>query len=625
LRFVSVNNVAVKEYGYSHDEFRSMRITDIRPSEDAPRLAQDVNEHKDSIQHSGPWRHIRKNGTPLWVEISSTEMASSGGRLRLVIAADVTAQKLQREELERAKEAAEVAMNAKSAFLANMSHEIRTPMNGVIGMTALLLETPLTPEQQRFVDTIYSSGEALLEVINDILDFSKIDAGKVELEQIEFDPHNLCEECLELVTIEAKRKGLELHATISDSVPDSLIGDPVRIRQVVLNLLSNAVKFTERGHVSLSLDARALNEQECVMHCSIVDTGIGVAAHARDRLFQSFTQADSSTTRQFGGTGLGLTISKRLVEMMGGRLGVESELGAGSNFWFSLNIPIGKQGNMAALKQQLCGKRVLIVDDSDLHRAVARRYLEHAGVHVTEAASGIEAMTSIAKAAHANEPFALAILDLQMPGMDGFVLTRALRSQPEAKTIPVLIVGSYRDTRAAEEARNLGVAGFLVKPVRRTYFLEAAGRALTEKLAVDPPARIPDGDIPITRNVLLVEDNPANQNVALLFLARFGFNADLAQNGAEAVEAFAKKNYDLILMDCQMPGMDGFAATREIRRRELPGKRTPIVALTANALDEEREKCFEAGMDDHLAKPFRKADLNRLLDKWLRPADSLHK
>jgi two-component system, sensor histidine kinase and response regulator len=209
--------------------------------------------------------------------------------------------------------------------------------------------------------------------------------------------------------------------------------------------------------------------------------------------------------------------------------------------------------------------------------------------------------------------------------MDGFVLTRALRSQPEAKTIPVLIVGSYRDTRAAEEARNLGVAGFLVKPVRRTYFLEAAGRALTEKLAVDPPARIPDGDIPITRNVLLVEDNPANQNVALLFLARFGFNADLAQNGAEAVEAFAKKNYDLILMDCQMPGMDGFAATREIRRRELPGKRTPIVALTANALDEEREKCFEAGMDDHLAKPFRKADLNRLLDKWLRPADRLHK
>lgn len=618
LRFVSANNVAIKEYGYSRDEFRSMRITDIRPSDDVPRLTHDIDEHRDSMQHSGPWRHVRKNGTLLWVEITSREMSSSGGRLRLVIATDVTAQKLQREELERAKEAAEVAMNAKSAFLANMSHEIRTPMNGVIGMTALLLETPLTPEQQRFVDTIYSSGEALLEVINDILDFSKIDAGKVELEQIEFDPHNLCEECLELVAIEAKRKGLELRASISDSVPDSLIGDPVRIRQIVLNLLSNAVKFTERGHVALALDARPLTQRECAIRCSIADTGIGVAAHTRDRLFQSFTQADSSTTRQFGGTGLGLTISKRLVEMMGGRIGVESELGAGSTFWFSLNVPIGKQGNLASLKQQLSGKRILIVDDSDLHRAVARRYLEHAGVSVTEAASGIEAMASIAKAAFSNQPFALAILDLQMPGMDGFVLTRALRSQPEAKTIPVLIVGSYRDTQAAEEARNLGVAGFLVKPVRRAYFLEAAGRALAEKLTPNPPRQIPAADIPMTRNVLLVEDNPANQKVTLLFLARFGFNADLAQNGAEAVEAFAKKNYDLILMDCQMPGMDGFAATREIRSRESQGKRTPIVALTANALDEEREKCFEAGMDDHLAKPFRKADLNRLLDKWLR-------
>jgi PAS domain S-box-containing protein len=496
LRFVTVNQVAVDRYGYSRDEFLSMKITDIRPQEDVPALLDNINATDSKLARSGPWRHLRKDGTMMWVEVISQNMTSGRRRLRRVIADDVTERKRQREELEHAKEAAEIATRIKSAFLANMSHEIRTPMNCVIGMTSLLLETPLTPEQNQLADTIRSSGEALLEIINDILDFSKIEAGKLRLEHVEFDVYNLCEECLEIVSIEARRKQLTIHTSLDENIPESLVGDPVRIRQVLLNLLSNAVKFTQTGTIDLRLAAENRTETECRIYCEVKDTGIGISSEAGEGLFQSFTQADSSTTRKFGGTGLGLTISKRLVETMGGEIGFQSELGQGSTFWFRVTLPLGQQGRLAGMREHLAQKRILLIDDSALHRT-----------------------------------------------------TRT----------PATTVG---------------------------------------------------------RRVLLVEDNPANQTVALLILSRFGCQTDLAGNGREAIAAWAEKQYDLILMDCQMPEMDGFTATREIRKQESNGRRIPIVALTANALEEEKEKCFEAGMDDHLAKPFRKSDLKKILEKW---------
>ncbi len=617
LRFVDVNEIAVQHYGYSREQFLSMKITDIRPAEDVPLLEANLLQVKTGRQ-SGMWRHQKSDGTLIWVEITSRDVTSTEGQTRLVIASDITEQKRQREELEQAKEAAESATRTKSAFLANMSHEIRTPMNGVIGMTSLLLETSLTPEQCQFVETIRSSGESLLEIISDVLDFSKIEAGKLHLEQIEFDLYDICEECLELVSITARRKGIAIETALADNLPDSLVGDPVRIRQVLLNLLSNAVKFTEAGWVALQVTAE-MKDDQCQVRCVVEDTGIGISPEANQRLFQSFTQADSSTTRQFGGTGLGLTISKRLMEVMGGEINFESQIGAGSKFWFSLTLPIGKQRKFAQMEAVLAGKRVLVVDDSSVHRVLVRNYLSLAGVIVDEAESGWEAIEQLRRETKNGADYALAIIDLRMPGMDGLSLARTIRSTPNTAHLRILIVGSYRDTESAEEARRLSIAGFLVKPIRRAHFLQSVTRAITDGPYHPHPFHREQTET-LTQNfakrVLLVEDNPANQQLALLLLSRFGCKTELVQNGREAIEAWTRNQYDLILMDCQMPEMDGFTATREIRKQEGAANHIPIIALTANALEEERQKCFQAGMDDHLPKPFRKKDLEVMLEKW---------
>jgi PAS domain S-box-containing protein len=615
LRFVDVNEVAVDRYGYSREEFLAMTITDIRPADEVPKLESNIRETSGRMQQSGPWRHLKKDGTLLWVDITSHDVVSAHGRTRLVIADDVTERKRQREELEKARDAAEVAMKAKSTFLANMSHEIRTPMNGVIGMTALLLDTNLSAEQHQLAETIRSSGEALLDVINDILDFSKIDAGKLHLEKIPFDFENVCEECIELISVEARRKDLQVETSFDAAMPETVIGDPVRVRQILLNLLSNAVKFTDAGSITLQSAVEAIENGQCSLRCTITDTGIGIAPEARNRLFESFTQADSSTTRQFGGTGLGLSISKCLVELMNGTIGFHSEPGQGSRFWFTITVPVGPAGRLGAIHEKLKGKRVLVVDDSEVQRQLLRAHLERVGAHADEAGNGSDALSLLASASREGHPYALAILDFHMPGMDGLQVAQSIRNNAETAMLPLVIVGSYRDAESAEHARRLGISGFLMKPVRRSYFAEAVARALSK--SADPAVAAAEaGPLVLPKRILLVEDNLANQTLALMILTRFGCHADVALNGREAVSAWQAKPYDLILMDCQMPEMDGFTATREIRRQEGTGRRTPIVALTANALEEERQKCFEAGMDDHLAKPFRRSDLKRMLEKW---------
>jgi signal transduction histidine kinase/DNA-binding response OmpR family regulator/HPt (histidine-containing phosphotransfer) domain-containing protein len=526
----------------------------------------------------------------------------------------------------QARNAVEAGTRAKGEFLANMSHEIRTPL-GVIGMTELLLNTPLSREQQEYAELIRTSGETLLSLLNDILDFSKIEAQKLSIELLDFDVQETLETTLELLAGRAQAKRIELAGLVAPDVPRRLRGDPARLRQVLTNLVGNALKFTERGEVVVRVSVAEAAAPHVRLRCDVQDTGIGISPEAQARLFQAFTQADGSTSREYGGTGLGLAISKRLVELMGGQIGVSSTPGVGSIFWFTVLLEQSAHGPAPSVdpKRDLADLRVLIVDDNATNRLILEHHTQLWRMQSRSAANGAEALRMVIEAAA--RPFDLAILDMQMPDMDGLTLARTIRALPATVGTRLVMLTSLGEGLTQADLEAAGIAVCLAKPVRQSRLFDTLATALGRR----GPAEDANGRVAASAprplrplRILLAEDNVINRQVAVGQLRRLGHEADVVASGVEVLEALARTPYDVILMDCQMPEMDGYEAAREIRRRERESRRPPvhIVAMTASAMQGDREKCLEAGMNDYVSKPVREAVLAEALNRCRPPGES---
>ena len=626
-RISSCNPAFEKLFGYTRDEIVNANLDALITTDATLQEASQYTQQAmtgETIHGIGKRR--QKDGRMVDVEISAVPVIVGDQKVgALAIYHDIT-------ELVNARQEADDANRAKSEFLANMSHEIRTPMNGVIGMLELALDTNLTTEQREFLNISLQSAEALLALINDILDFSKIEAKRMELEDIYFNLRTTVEDAAASLAQRAQDKGLELACLVNPDVWTELKGDPARLRQIMINLIGNAIKFTHQGEIVIHAEPAGETNTHATIHFSIQDTGIGIPLERQNSVFDRFTQGDGSITRKYGGSGLGLTICKQLVEAMGGEIGLKSDPGLGSNFWFQITFvkqPPEKRGTAPLIFRpvSLSGMRILGVDDNATNRTILTKTLEGFGCRVDTVASGSKSIELLRTAIKEKDPYKVMVLDMQMPGMDGEQVVRAIKGDPALKDVRIIVMTSIGLRGDASHMEALGCSGYLLKPVRQQMLFQALEAVMGR----------PEGEVPplITRHllaeqqqhsnqrILLAEDNPINQKLAVILLIKAGYYVDAVENGVQVVDKAKEGKYNAILMDVQMPEMDGFEATRRIREFES-GKsvRIPIIAMTAHAMKGDRGRCLAAGMDDYVSKPLEIHELLDMLDRWLQPAEA---